>query len=332
MTSLVTGASGFLGGRLTQVLVEQGESVRILARRRSDLRHLDGLKIEVAWGSLGDSESIRQAVAGCSVIYHCAGAATDWADWSTYHAANVVGVQNIVDAAARVEMLERLVHISTSDVYGYPVQACDETHPLTDVGLPYNRSKIMGERIVWEASRGGLPVTILRPASIYGPRSKDFVFAIAALIMKSQMILANGGRSRAGLVYVDNAVDGIIRAAHTPHAQGQAYNIRDEGDETWREYVDTLAQTLGKPAPRLSVPSGLAFVLARVFERTYRTLRLKGKPLFTRHAVLILCRDQGYSIAKAQRELGFTSTIAFEEGVRRSTDWFLAAATPRVDR
>jgi nucleoside-diphosphate-sugar epimerase len=326
MTSLVTGASGFLGGRLTQVLVEQGEPVRVLARRRSDLRHLENLPIEVAWGNLEDIESIRQAAARCNVIYHCAGAATDWADWSTYHTANVVGVQNIVDTVARVETLERLVHISTSDVYGYPVRACDETNPLTDVGLPYNRSKIMGERIVWEASRGGLPVTILRPATIYGPRSKDFVFAIAALIMKSQMILTNGGRARAGLAYVDNAVDCIIRAAHAPHALGQAYNVRDEGDETWRRYVDTLAETLGKPAPRLSVPSGLAFILARLFERTYRTLRLKGRPLLTRHAVLVLCRDQGYSIAKAQRELDFTSKVAFEEGVRRSTDWFLAAA------
>ena len=326
MTSLVTGASGFLGGRLTQVLVGQGEPVRILARRRSDLRHLDELKIDVARGSLEDIDSIRQAVSGCRVIYHCAGAATDWADWATYHAANVVGVQNIVDAAARVETLERLVHISTSDVYGYPVRACDETHPLTDVRLPYNRSKIMGERIVWEASRGGLPVTILRPVSIYGPRSREFVFVIAALIVKSQMILANGGRSHAGLAYVDNAVDCMIRAARAPHAQGQAYNVRDEGDETWRDYTDALAHMLGKPAPRLSMPSGLAFILARLFERTYRSLPLKGKPLFTRHAVLILCRDQGYSIAKAQRELGFTSKVTFEEGVRRSTDWFLTAA------
>ncbi|MBI5960311.1 MAG: NAD-dependent epimerase/dehydratase family protein, partial [Chloroflexi bacterium] len=254
MTSLITGASGFLGGRLTQILVEQGEPVRILARRHSGLRHLENLAVEIAWGSLEDIESIRRAAAGCSVIYHCAGAATDWADWAMYHTANVVGVQNIVDTAARVETLERLVHISTSDVYGYPVRACDETHLLTDVGLPYNRSKIMGERIVWEASRGGLPVTILRPASIYGPRSKEFVFAIAALIMKSQMILANGGRAHAGLVYVDNAVGCIIRAAHTPHALGQVYNVRDEGDETWRQYVDTLAKMLGKPAPRLSLP------------------------------------------------------------------------------
>ena len=326
MTSLVTGASGFLGGRLAQVLVEQGEAVRILARRRSDLRHLDGLPIDVAWGSLEDTESIRQAAAGCSVIYNCAGAATDWADWTTYHTANVAGVQNVVEAAARVETLERLVHVSTSDVYGYPVRACDETHPLTDIGLPYNRSKIMGERIVWEASRGGLPVTILRPASIYGPRSKDFVFTIASLIMKSQMILADGGRAHAGLVYVDNAVDCMIRAAHTPRAQGQAYNVRDDGDETWRQYVDALAERLGKPAPRLSVPSGLAFIVARLSEGTYRLLRLKGKPLFTRHAVLVLGRDQDYSIAKAQRELGFTSQVTFAEGIRRSADWFLTIA------
>ncbi len=308
---------------MAQALVEQGELVRILARTSSNLSHLDGLPIEIVYGSLDDVERINQAAAGCRVIYHCAGAATDWASWKTYYTANVTGVQNMVDAAAGVGTLERLVHVSTSDVYGFPVQACDETHPLTDIGLPYNRTKIMGERIVWEASRGGLPVTVLRPASIYGPRSKDFVFEIAALIMKSQMIVASGGRSRAGLAYVDNVVDCLIRAARAPDALGQAYNVRDETDETWRQYVDALADVLGKPRPRLSLPAGLAFMLARLFEGTYRTLRLTGRPLFTRHAVLVLCRDQGYSVTKAQRELDFESHISFEEGIRRSAAWFL---------
>jgi nucleoside-diphosphate-sugar epimerase len=328
MACLITGASGFLGGRLAQVLSEQGERVRILARRSSNLSHLEGLPVDIIYGSLDDVESIRQATAGCRVIYHCAGAVTDWAAWKTYYTANVVGVQHMVDAAARVSTLERLVHISTSDVYGFPVQACDETYPLMDIGLPYNRTKIMGERIVWEAARSGLPVTVLRPASIYGPRSKDFVFEIAALIIKSQMIMVSGGRSRAGLVYVDNAVDCILRAAHASHALGQVYNVRDETDETWRQYVDALAGALGKPPPRLSLSSGLALILARLFERVYRALRLKGRPFVTRHAVLVLCRDQGYGITKAQRELGFESKVSFEEGVCRSAAWFLDTASP----
>jgi nucleoside-diphosphate-sugar epimerase len=286
---------------------------------------LDGLPIEVIHGSIDNEDGLSRAVAGCQLIYHCAGAATDWASWDTYYKANVVGVRNMVNAAAQVKTLERFVHISTSDVYGFPVEACDETHPLTDIGVPYNRSKVMGERIVWEACNSGLPVTVVRPVDIYGPRSLNFVFEIAQLIMQRLMIVVDGGRSHAGLVYIDNAVDCIIRAAQAPQALGQAYNVRDETDETWRQYVDTLADALGKPRPWLSLPSSVAFLLARVFESTYRVLCLKGKPLFTRHAVLVLSRDQGYSIAKVQSELGFKSQVTFEEGVRRSAEWFLAS-------
>jgi oxidoreductase len=322
--ALVTGASGFLGGRLAQVLIERGENVRILARRSSNLSHLDGFPVEIIHGSIDDEDSIRRAVAGCQIIYHCAWAATDWASWDIYDKANVVGVRNMVKAAAQVKSLERFVHVSTSDVYGFPVIACDETHPLTDIGVPYNRSKVMGERIVWDACNRGLPVTVVRPVDIYGPRSMNFVFEIAQLISQRLMIVTDGGRCHAGLVYIDNAVDCIIQAAQAPQALGQAYNVRDETDETWRQYVDALADALGKPRPWLSLPSGVAFLLAKLFETTYRTLHLRGKPLFTRHAVLVLARDQGYSIAKAQRELGFKSKVTFEDGVRRSAEWFLA--------
>ncbi len=323
MVSLVTGASGFLGGRLAQVLAERNEPIRVLARKNSNLSHLEGLPVEVLYGSLSDSESLRKAAAGCQIIYHCAGTATDWAAWSTYYEANVLGVRSIVDAAAQVKTLERFVHVSTSDVYGFPKNACDENHPLTDIGLPYNRSKVMGERIAWDAHHKGLPVTIIRPVSIYGPRSENFVAEIAAMIMRNMMIVTNGGHSRAGLVYIDNAVDCMIRAAKSPQALGQAYNVRDESDETWRQYVDALADALGKPRPWLSLPSGFALVLGRLLEGAYSALHLRGKPLFTRHAVLVLCRDQGYSIDKAKSELGFKSEVTFEEGVCRSAEWFL---------
>ncbi len=328
MVCLVTGASGFLGGRLAQVLIERGESVRILARPHSDLSHLDGLSVDIVYGGLDDIEAIRQAAAGSRVIYHCAGAVTDWAAWKTYYTANVLGVQNMVDVAASVSTLERFIHISTSDVYGFPLQACDETYPLTDIGLPYNRTKIMGERIVWEAARSGLPVTVLRPASIYGPRSKDFVFEIGTLIMKSQMIVVSGGRSRAGLAYVDNVVDCILLAAQASCASGQAYNVRDETDETWRQYVDALAGALGKARPKLSISLALALILARCFEGIYTALPLKGRPFVTRHAALVLGRDQGYAISKAQGDLGFSSQVSFKEGIRRSAAWFLNRTPP----
>ncbi len=322
MTSLVTGASGFIGGRLAQMLVEEGEPVRILARQSSDLSHLAGLPIEVCHGSLEDAESLKAAVAGCRYIYHCAAASTDWAPWETFYRANVLGVQNLLTAAGQLDTLERLVHLSTSDVYGYPIEPCDETHPYTDLGLPYGRSKIRGEKAVWEAYHGqGLPVTVIRPVSVYGPRSHGFVYSIAQHLREGLMTLFSGGHTSAGLLYVDNAAGYIIRAAHTPEALGQAYNLRDESNETWREYVNALADELHCRRPWLNLPAGLAYGMARLIETTHRALRLKSHPVLTRHVIYLMARDQGYLIDKAKRDLGFHSEVSFAEGVARSAEW-----------
>src|SRR4051794_11560236 len=124
MPVFVTGASGFLGGRLAQVLHARGEKVVILARRNADISHLLGLPIRIVRGDLSDPELLRSAVRDASRIYHCAACSTDWAKFETYRQANVVGTQNLLLAARDAKRLEPFVPISTCDVYGYPQITC----------------------------------------------------------------------------------------------------------------------------------------------------------------------------------------------------------------
>lgn len=327
MTTLVTGASGFLGGALARALADRGRQVRILARTTSDLRHLDGLPVEVVQGSLEEPGRLRLAVEGAEVVFHCAARSADWGRWEDFHGPNVRGVEHLLAAAVAAGSVARFVHISTTDVYGYPVEACDESHPLVDTGLHYNRSKVLGERAVWACHRvTGLPVTVVRPATIYGPRSKDAVGEIAGLLRKRQMVLLGHGAARAGLLYVDNAVDGIIEAAVSPLGEGRAYNLRDEGDQTWRDYVHALAARLGTPTPRIDLPVSLALGAGWLSEAVYGALRSRRRPLLTRHAVYLLGRDQDYAIEAARRDLGFRSRVSFAEGIDRSVAWFEAEA------
>ncbi len=322
MAVLVTGATGFLGGRLAQVLAARGKTVRVLARPGRSLQHLAGTPVEVIHGDLAAIESLARAVDGVSHVYHCAACSTDWAPWRLYYEANVDGVKNLLDAAARVDGLQRFLHVSTTDVYGYPAQPCDESHPLTDVGLPYNRTKCQGEEAVWRASRDrGLPVTVLRPATIYGPRSKDFALEIARLIRQGTMMVIDGGRSPGGFSYVDNVVDAMIRAASLPQTAGRAYNLADGTGATWRQYVDALADGLGERHPRLNLSFTAAFALARASELTYRALGVSTRPLLTRHAVYLLSRNQEYPTTRAREEFGFAPAVSFEEGVRKTADW-----------
>src|SRR5579875_551059 len=146
MPVLITGASGFLGGRLAQVLLAEGETVTVLARAGSGLDHLGGGPgLRVVRGSLTDRAALREAAPEATQIFHCAAASTDWAHPEVFSESNVRGTEMLLEAARVAPRLERFVHISTTDVYGYPVEPCGETAPLRDVGLPYNSTKVAAE-------------------------------------------------------------------------------------------------------------------------------------------------------------------------------------------
>lgn len=323
MTVLVTGASGFLGGRLAQMLAERGDQVRVLARASSDLRHLSHLQTQIVRGDLGDTAAMAEAMRGVRVVYHCAACSTDWAPLRTYFSANVTGTQNLLDAAIGAGTVERFLHVSTTDVYGYPRVPCDESAPMQDVGLPYNRTKIQGEEAVWRAHREhGLPVTVVRPATIYGPRGKDFVVEIAKLLRQRMMVLIDGGRARGGFTYVDNVAEAMMRAAESPKAVGRAYNLCDETRTTWREYTDALADALGYRRPRLALPFRAAMVMGGAMEIPHRLLKLSGRPLLTRHAVQLLGQDQEFPATRARQDFGFAPRVPLAEGIARSAAWF----------
>jgi nucleoside-diphosphate-sugar epimerase len=319
---LVTGASGFLGGRLVEMLAERGEQVRILARGSSDLRHLSQLQIHIVRGDLGDADALADAMRGVRVVYHCAACSTDWAPLTTYLTTNIVGTQNVLDAAVRAGTVERFLHVSTTDVYGYPRVPCDESAATRDAGLPYNRTKIQGEEAVWRVHREhGLPVTVVRPATIYGPRGKDFVVEVASMLRQRLMLLVDGGRARGGFTYVDNVAQAMMDAAANPATVGRAYNICDGTNTTWREYANALADALSYKRPWLRLSFGTAFALGQAMEAIHATLQLPGRPLLTRHAVYLLGRDQEYTAARAREEFGFAPRVSFAEGIARSADW-----------
>ncbi|AXG81395.1 type I polyketide synthase [Streptomyces paludis] len=319
---LVAGASGFIGGHLTRRLTEHGHRVRVLVREGSDRTAFAGADVEVATGDLSDPESLRRATAGVRHVYNCAGLSADWGPWEEFRRINVDGSRHLVEAAHHAGTVERLLHLSTTDVYGYPVTPCDESAEPRDIGLPYNRSKVLGELAVRQAAeRTGLPVTVVRPVSVYGPRSKDFVIEIATLLLGRQMVYVRGGAVPAGLVYVGNLVDGLIAACASEATVGKAYNMRDPDPTTWREYVEALARGLGVKPPAFSLPTPVARGVATVSEKLYGALGITSRPVLTRHAVHLFDRDQSYAIDRARDDFGFKSEVGFEEGIELTLAW-----------
>ena len=296
------------------------------------LDHLDSLapgSVRVVRGGLTDTAALEQATEGVTRIYHCAAASTDWASRAVYQESNVDGTQALLDAATRVPGLQRFLHVSTTDVYGYPVRPTSEDAPLVDAGLPYNQTKRLAEMAVWRAAREqGLPVTVVRPATIYGPRGTAFVTDIAALLRDRLMLLIDGGRSRGGFIYVDDVANAMVAAARERRARDQAYNLCDGGGGTWKDYIDGLADALGLKRAWLNLPYAAAATLARAMELPYRAIPgFPGRPLLTRHAVVLLGRDQEFPIAKAEADFGFRASVPLEEGVRRSAEWLRGAGS-----
>ncbi len=307
------------------MLVEQGWDVAVLARPTSTLTHLAGLRVAICKGSLTDAESLRAAVAGCTHIFHCAACSTDWAPLQTYVDANVTGTRNLLEAAAGAAGLQRFVHVSTTDVYGYPLSPGDEAMPLVETDLPYNKTKVQGERAVWTAAAAGLPVTVVRPATIYGPRGKDFTVEVAKLLRQRLMATIDGGSAEGGFIYVDDVAAAMIGAGTSEAAIGQAYNLADGSATTWARYLSLFAGALHARPPwiNLSFAGGMRLAIAMEFPHR---LGLPGKPLLTRHAVYLLGRSQEFSAVKARMDLGWTPVVSVEEGIARSVQWLKTTA------
>lgn len=318
--TLVTGGTGFLGGRALEMLREQGTPVRALVRR--DLPpHLAGLDVDCHRGDLVDARSHAGALDGVDTVIHCAGMVTDYGPYRAFMHANGTGTANLVDAAVRAGV-RRFVHISTVDVYGYPPVGQAESSPMRRTGLGYNDSKIAGEHAVRNAgAKHGLRFSIIRPATIYGPRSEPFVVELGQMLLNNEMVFIGNGAQDAGLVYVDNIVDMALAAATHDAAVGETYNGCDCAGVTWRQYCDTLAELVGAKPCRTRVPFGLAYAIGAVLERGALLLRRERRPLLTRMAVNILGLNQCHPNTKAKSELGWEPRVSFAEGMQRIGAW-----------
>lgn len=305
MSDLVTGATGFIGTHLTRALLATGRQVRILARSTSDPGGLKALGAEVVTGDISYPVCLPRALEGVTRVFHCAAHVSDWGSWEDFRRANVEGVENMLAAASQARV-QRFIHLSTTDVYGFPGQPGDETLPFVERGWPYGDTKIEGERKVWEYHRyHGLPVTVLRPANVYGVGSRSFVLEIAGLLKKRNLINLGRGRTSAGLCNVNNLVTCILLAASKKQGVGQAYNVTDGSEMSWREFVSALAAKAELPEPRITLPRGVAYAAGWLMENLGSLWRRGRRPLLTRMAVEIFSANQAYSIDKARRELGY---------------------------
>lgn len=323
---LITGASGFIGGHLAVRLAREGRPVRCLVRAGSDTSRLVGLPVELVVGDLADARSLAQAAEGCRYVVHCAALVSDWASRREIVRTNVTGTRNLLEAAAGAGV-ERFVHFSTTDVYGHPgVAGVDERYTPRRFANWYAHTKLEAEGEVRRMqAAGALETVVLRPATVYGPGSREVVGEIARAIRAGTMLLIDAGRPVAGLCYVENVVDAAVLALASPAARGEAFNLSDGLTVTWRRFTDDLAAGLGCHGVRWSLPYWLASAIGVSLEAGYRGLHTATgvtlSPLLSRQAVQVLGIDQDFSNGKARGTLGWEPRVDYAAGLQATLVW-----------
>lgn len=320
---LVTGATGFVGANVARVLLDRGEEVRVLARRTSDRRNLDGLAVEIVDGDLRDADAVRRAVAGCRRVFHVAADYRLWArDPRELYESNVRGTANVMEAAL-AEGVERVVYTSTVGTIGLSAlpAPCDETTALAPGQLTshYKRSKLEAERTALAFVARGLDVVVVNPSAPVGPWDVKPTPTGKILVDFAQ------GRMPA---YVDTGLN-IVDAADAAEGHwlacehgrpGQRYILGSE-NLTLKQIFDLLSSITGRPAPRLRLPWIVAFAAAAV--DTLRAQVTGSPPRAPLDAVRMARKKMWVTHARAERELGFRPAPA-ETALRHAVEWFQA--------
>ena len=320
MKALVTGGTGFIGSHLVEFLLQKKYSVRCLIRKTSDLQWLNGLNVEFVYGDLFDAEALRTCVNGVEYIYHSAGI-TKAKTKEEYYRGNAQGTQNLLQSAAQHNPgLRRFVHISSQTAVGpspskTPITEDAPSHPVTT----YGRSKWQAEEECRRAM-SLIPVTIVRPPAVYGPRDKDILEFFKTMARGLQPMVGLHEKY-VSLIHVSDLVRGFVLAGESNKAAGQTYFLSSKDVYGWKEIGEITRGVLGRYALRLRIPEFGVYTIAAVAEFL---------ALFSSHPALInfekardMVQDFWTSDAsKAMRDFGFQQEIGLQDGIRNTLSWY----------
>jgi nucleoside-diphosphate-sugar epimerase len=318
-TALVTGGSGFVGGRLIPRLLANGWRVRALARSAQTEAQVKALGATPVRGELNDAQAMREAMQGCEVVFHVAAHFKLWGKQTLFDQINVEGTRVVVDAAASTASVRRVVAVSAAAVVmgdPEPMLNAEESLPLQVRAFsPYGSSKAKAERVLLAANgvRPGFETIALRPPFLWGAKMPTLDHMVAT-VNADQWQWVAGGTQAMSSCHVDNLCEALILAADRGRG-GEAYFVADAEQSILKSFISSLLATRGVTAPDKSIPFGMAWTVAGLMGTAWRALRLKGEPPITRQMLRLIGKPFTINTRKAQAELGYSPKITVKEGL-----------------
>ncbi|XP_023525575.1 uncharacterized protein LOC111789148 [Cucurbita pepo subsp. pepo] len=326
MKVLVTGASGYLGGRLCHALLNRGFSVRALVRPTSDLSSLphDPSALELVYGDVTDYQSLLDAFSGCHIVFHAAALVEPWIpDPSKFISVNVRGLKNVLQAVTETKTIEKIIYTSSffalGSTDGYVADE-NQVHHEKFFCTEYEKSKAIADKIALQAASEGVPIVPVYPGVIYGSGKLTAGNVIARMLIERFNWRLPGyigqGSDRYSFSHVDDVVEGHIAAMQKGRV-GERYLLTGE-NASFVDVFDTAAAITGTRRPMFNIPLWLieAYGWVSVF-----ISRITGKlPLISPPVVSVLRHQWAYSCEKAKEELDYNPR-SLKEGLEEMVPW-----------
>ncbi|MGB1403267.1 MAG: NAD-dependent epimerase/dehydratase family protein [Porticoccaceae bacterium] len=308
---LITGANGFIGNRLLQHYKSQGIAVIGV--------DLTGNQDDIFQGDIGQPDSISHLLADCEVVIHTAALVSNAIADADMWRVNVLATHNLVEAAKK-HNVKRFVQISSIVAYGNTAAGeLDENHPVHADGGSYVLTKLASEHAVLAATaNSAMELVIIRPGDVYGPGSRPWVVLPLEAINKGQFMLPAKGEGFFRPIYIDDLIRGIALATTSQQAAGEIINLSCEGYITTAQFFSYHYRWLNKRGP-LKVPTSLALFAAATASKIAGVTG--GVNEASTATVRQLSTNSWFSIAKAERLLGWKPEVSLNTGMQASQEW-----------
>lgn len=323
MTSLVTGATGFLGLYVVEQLVARGERVRVFVRKPTP--ELERLGVEIARGDVTDRAEVIAACAGIEAVYHVAAVAGIWGPWEHFYSINTQGTRNVI-AGCRQQGVSRLIFTSSPSVTfdGGDQAGIDERVPYPSRWLcHYPHTKALAEQEVLAAHEPGrLATCALRPHLIWGPRDRHLIPRLIERARAGQLRRVGAGHNLIDMVYVENAAEAHLQAGDalrdpSSSVGGKAYFITQGEPVNCWEWINELLARAGQPPVTRSISLAAAWSIGAVLEGVHQITGNDCEPRMTRFLAAQLGRHHYFDISAARRDFGYSPRVSTAEGMER---------------
>ncbi|MCG8294637.1 NAD-dependent epimerase/dehydratase family protein [Pseudomonas entomophila] len=326
MRILVTGASGFIGGRFARFALEQGLEVRVNGRRAEGVEHLVKRGAQFISGDLGDAELARRLCQGVDAVVHCAGAVGTWGRYQDFHQGNVVLTENVVEGCIK-EHVRRLVHLSSPSIYFNGRSRLD----IREDQVPrrfhdhYALTKHLAEQKVFGAQEFGLEVLALRPRFVTGAGDASIFPRLMRMQRKGRVAIIGNGLNKVDFTSVHNLNDALFSALFAgDDALGQAYNISNGHPLPLWDVVNYVMRQMQLPQVTRYRSYGMAYSLAALNEAACLLWPGRPQPTLTRTAMQVMSTDFTLDISRARQYLDYRPKTTVWAALDEFCTWWKA--------